>query len=257
MSQFDKTLSCIEHCWQISYSKGSPHSRLAHLKLFLHSFPQNSGLAEGCATKLVGWEDHRISWREVNRKQLQNLGGNDGNKKLSKNAPKPRQIYHGHPAVSKRCLIWASRDLGKGLRVPSASAWNFVSLCVILCDFYLKIWQGFMSPILVLAYTFSSENKSYRGHLTWFSQATVRICLWIHAGGCGPHSFARRKPHPQGKLLATDGRLFFHLFSPHWEQNNPICKTNNLFSKVTWKKKRLQRCKHKRISYPCKNTHIS
>lgn len=74
------TLSCIEHCWQISYSKGSPHSRLAHLKLFLHSFPQNSGLAEGCATKLVGWEDHRISWREVNRKQLQNLGGNDGKK---------------------------------------------------------------------------------------------------------------------------------------------------------------------------------
>jgi len=137
-------------------------------------------------------------------------------KKTNKNATKSRQIYHGHPAVSKRCLIWASRDLGKGLRVPSAIAWTFVSLCVMLSyvTFILRFDENCMSPILVLAYTFSSKNKSYRGHLTWFSQATLRICLWIHAGGCGPHSKTEVTRSPSTGEAAGNGhgRLFFHLF---------------------------------------------
>ena len=111
----------------------------------------------------------------------------------------------------------------------------FSLCCVILCDFYLKIWRKLHVPDSCSRLYIQKQIIPGSPHMTFSGNRTylpLNPCWWLW-------SSQQNRGHEvsihRGSCWQRTAVIFVHLFSPHWEQNNPICKTNNLFSKVTCK----------------------
>ena len=266
MSQFDKTLYSLMY-WALlanilfqrftTQPFGPPETVFAQLSAEL-------GPSKRLRNKIGGmgrW--YRISWREVNRKQLQNLGGNDGKKKKLTTKCNKVQANISWPPGRFQTLLdlsipWPRKRFAASLSHHLKICFSLC--CVILCDFYLKMWRKLHVPDSCSRLYILFKKTNHTGvtshdflrqpYVSAFESMLVAVVLTASRG--------HENPIHRGSCWQRSRPSFFSIFFLRTENKIiPFARQTILFSKVTWKKKGCKGANTNAYSYPCRNTHIS